>query len=334
MTKLVSIGYPETAAARDEWIRSRRPARRALAASRPYSLFVEDERAATGEVVSVATVFLTNRECPWRCLMCDLWQNTLTEEVPAGTIPAQIEFALEQLPTARQIKLYNSGSFFDPRAIPVSDHAHIVELVSGFERVIVESHPALVGKACFRFRDLLDKRRSGMRLEVAMGLETAHPLVLEKLNKRMTLEQFARAAGKLQQHDIDLRVFILVKPPFMEEDEALDWACRSLDFAFDRGATAVTLIPTRAGNGALEELAKTGGFSLPRLATVEAALHYGLSLAHGRVFVDLWHEEQRGVSKTLACPDCRERRIERLRAMNLCQTIMEQVSCATCGAKS
>jgi uncharacterized Fe-S cluster-containing MiaB family protein len=76
---------------------------------------------ASGAVVPVATIFLTNRECPWRCLMCDLWRNTLVDSVPAGAIPEQIEFALRQLPPARHIKLYNSGSFFDRRAIPPED---------------------------------------------------------------------------------------------------------------------------------------------------------------------------------------------------------------------
>ena len=64
----------------------------------------------------------------------------------------------------------------------------------GFERVIVECHPAFVSERCVAFRHLL-----GGRLEVAMGLETAHPEVLEKLNKRMTLEQFAAAASFLRE---------------------------------------------------------------------------------------------------------------------------------------
>jgi radical SAM enzyme (TIGR01210 family) len=314
--------YPGRHAERDEWIVARRSARRALDPFRPYDFFVEEERSATGEIVPVATVFLTNRECPWRCLMCDLWQNTLSESVPVGAIPAQIAYALERLPPGRQVKLYNSGSFFDPRAIPLQDHPRIAARVAGFERVIVESHPALLGDSCLRLRDLL----SG-RLEVAMGLETAHPQILERLNKRMTLEQFAKAAGKLRRHDIDLRVFILVKPPFMEERESLVWAQRSLEFAFDCGATVATLIPTRAGNGALDELASIGDFAPPSLATLEAAAACGLSLKRGRVFADTWDAH-----RSPACPACRTARIERLRAMNLSQTILAGVSCQSCGA--
>ena len=239
----------------DAWILRQRPARNQLDPLIPYAYFVEPECTADRSVASVATIFLTNRECPFRCLMCDLWRNTLTETVPAGAITAQIDYALGKLPPARQLKLYNSGSFFDPGAIPVAEYAAIAQRARAFERLIVENHPALVGDACLRFRDLL----SG-RFEIAMGLETVHPESMARLNKHMTLEQFSRAASFLRHNAIDLRVFILVQPPFVPATEALTWAARSLDFAMECGATAATLIPTRAGNGAMEALMASGEF--------------------------------------------------------------------------
>lgn len=316
--------YPERSRERDRWIVAQRPARNQLDPMRPYAFLVEDEVAESGEVVPVATIFLTNRECPWRCLMCDLWRNTLTEMVPCGAIPAQIGYALERLRSARHIKLYNSGSFFDPQAIPIDDYEPIAERVRFFERVIVESHPALVGAACLRFRDLL----SG-RLEVAMGLETVHPVVSAKLNKRVTPEQFADAAGVLRENGISLRVFILVKPPFLDEAEALYWAARSLDFAFDCGASVAALIPTRGGNGALEALAERGEFSPPKLATLEAAQAYGINLKRGRVLADLWDVEQLS-----GCTRCSSARIARLNEINLRQVIMPSIECQSCGGNS
>jgi radical SAM enzyme (TIGR01210 family) len=309
--------YPEQSSERDRWILARRGPRNQLDPRRPYGFLVEDERSESGEVVSVATIFLTNRECPWRCLMCDLWRNTLTVPVPAGAIPAQIDYALDRLPPARQIKLYNSGSFFDHRAIPPSDYEAIAARLRGFERVIVESHPALIDEDCLRFRDLLDGR-----LEVAMGLETVHPEVLPRLNKRMTADDLFRAATKLRHGGIALRVFILVKPPFLNETEALDWAARSLDFAFDCGAGVAVLIPTRFGNGAMEALESSGEFSPPLLATLEAVAAYGLELERGRVFADLWDLE-----RLADCPHCFPARAARLHTMNLRQTIMPPVSC-------
>jgi uncharacterized Fe-S cluster-containing MiaB family protein len=424
--------YPKNSPERDRWIVSRRLPRSPVDPFHPFAFLVEKERSDIGEIVSVATIFLTNRECPWKCLMCDLWKNTLTEMVPIGAIPAQIDFALaamersrtevpplspreervgrepergeflphillsptlssaeeereeqksdvartdrlEACPTARQIKLYNSGSFFDPNAIPVEDYGAIAERVRTFERVIVECHPALVNDRCLQFRDLLasdgafdnsaslrtkpattppfpspcplPKERGigspyweilsslegfpnlsdGSKLEVAMGLETANPEVLEKLNKRMTLELFSRAAEFLRANDIALRVFILVKPPFLDEAGGLYWAERSLDFAFKNGASVASLIPTRPGNGALDALTEQGLFSPPNLFTIERALDYGIGLNKGRVFVDLWDLE-----RFSDCPQCFPRRAGRLRQMNLKQEILPGIACGRC----
>jgi hypothetical protein len=279
---------------------------------RPWQFFAEEEPAADGGIVTVNTIFLTNRQCPWSCTMCDLWKNTLTETVPVGAIPAQIEYALARLPSAHAVKLYNSGSFFDPRAIPVKDHPAIARLLQPFERVIVECHPALIGKDCFRFRDSI-----AGTFEVAMGLETAHPEVLRKLNKGMTLDQFAAASSQLHAHSIDMRAFILVKPPFMEACEAVHWAERSLDFAFDCHATAASLIPTRGTNAP------------PHIEMLEASQEYGLRLAQGRVFADVWD-----LQEFSACSHCYAVRRERLGAMNRTQSVLPRVECRACGGRS
>jgi len=316
----LSSAYPETARARDRWILERRPPRRRVDPLRAYACFVEDETSETGETVAVATLFLTNRECPWRCLMCDLWRNTLPDTVARGAIAEQIRAGLASLPPARQVKLYNAGSFFDPRAIPQAGYEEIARLLHPFERVIVESHPALVGDAAWRFRDLL----SG-KLEVAMGLETIHPEVLPRLNKRMTLEDFRRAADALRAEGVALRVFLLAGLPFVGEAEGLSWTKASLEYAFDCGAGAAAIIPTRTGNGALEELEARGEFSQPRLETLEAAAAFGLGLRRGRVFADLWDLE-----RFRRCPSCFPARAERLRTMNLRQRVPPRIACDEC----
>jgi hypothetical protein len=331
----VSTAYPDSARERDQWILARRPARNPVDPGRPYAVVAEKERTESGEIIPVTTIFLTNRECPWHCLMCDLWKNTLAESVPPGAIPAQIDRALREqadadgdglspAPPSRHIKLYNSGSFFDPRAIPPDDYPAVAQQLQAFERVIVECHPALVNDPVLRFRDLLHGQ-----LEVAMGLETAHPGVLSRLNKRMTLEQFSRAAEFLREHDLALRVFILVKPPFLDDAEALHWAKRSLDFAFECGATVASLIPTRAGNGALEALAAQGQFAPPELVLLEEAADYGVTLRRGRVFADLWDLETFS-----RCASCFPERLARLERINLRQVVEPPIPCARCHSRS
>jgi uncharacterized Fe-S cluster-containing MiaB family protein len=112
--------------------------------------------------------------------------------------------------------------------------------------------------------------------------------VLPRLNKRMTQDDFATAVRALHARSITTRAFILVRPPFLTDEEGLEWTKRSLDYAFSLGVGCCSLIPTRAGNGALDELARQGLFAPPSLDALEAAMAYGLSLRAGRVFVDLW----------------------------------------------
>jgi radical SAM enzyme (TIGR01210 family) len=301
----------------DAEIVAARPPRNVVDPSRPYAFFVEPERTADGCVEDVATIFLTNRECPFKCLMCDLWKNTTEASLPPGAIPRQIDYALARLPPARHVKLYNSGNFFDRQAIPVEDHGAIIERVRGFRTVIVENHPRLCTRAVAQFRQELDSE-----LEVALGLETVHAEVLPRLNKRMTLDDFARAVEFLLESGIHVRSFILLKPPPLGEQAGIEWALRSLEYAFDLGVRCCAVIPTRSGNGIMENLQRNGLFSPPLLTSLERVLEAGIRLGRGRVFVDLWDARRSAV-----CDRCADARIERLQQMNLQQVALPEVSC-------
>jgi radical SAM enzyme (TIGR01210 family) len=285
--------YPLTFRERTRWILDRRQgiARDAdLSPQRVSHSLRETEPDGLGGFASILTLFLTNRECPWRCLMCDLWRHTLGHPIRPGDVLRQIDDALAADSASSPVrpdwlKLYNAGSFFDSGAIPREDLDGIARRASSFRRLVVECHPTLVGPRILPFRDALGCET---RLEVAMGLETAHPEVLERLNKGFGLPEFARACDFLKREGVDIRVFVLLRPPFMDEETGLDWAIRSTRHAFDCGADVVTLIPTRDGNGAMEALRASGDYAPPRISSLEAALRAGLGLRRGRVFADTW----------------------------------------------
>lgn len=305
----------------DQQIVDARGPKNVVSVQRPYHYLVEPERSAAGDIVDVATIFLTNRECPFRCLMCDLWQNTTDRTVPVGSIPEQIQYALQQLPPAQQIKLYNSGNFFDAQAIPPTDHVRIARLVRQFRNVIVENHPRLCGDRCVHFRDLCETE-----LEIAMGLETSHAPTLQMLNKQMTTADFDKACGFLTAAGIRVRTFILLRPPMTTEQEGIDRAIESVRFAFDCGVDCCAVIPTRPGNGMLDQLAVQGLFRRPKLTSMETVLEETLSWNRGRVFADLWDAHQ-----FADCAACVTERITRLNQMNLRQTLLPSVNCAVCG---
>ncbi|MEX1063200.1 MAG: hypothetical protein WEC12_06320 [Balneolaceae bacterium] len=295
-----------------------RPAKNATDPYRPYFFLHEREPAADGTVHAVNTIFLTNRECMFRCIMCDLWKNTLDGPTPRGAIPEQIRFALEQLPKAKTVKLYNNGNFFDRRAIPPGDYPDICDLLSDFRHVIVENHPRLCGEQILNFRDLLDGK-----LEVALGLETIHPEVLPRLNKKITLQNFSGAVRFLNNGNINSRAFVLLNPPYLTDPaENLHWCLRSVEFAFSRGVGACSIIPTRAGNGIMDQLQQEGLYEPPTLEALEEVFDRALNLKLGRVFADTW-----GLEAFSACNVCFRKREERLNRMNLEQKLLPRISC-------
>ena len=340
-------------------VRALRPLRPARDPWRPQGVTVELERGPSGELRPWATVFLTGAECPFTCVFCDLWRYTIDGPTPAGALPAQLSAALDQLPgllreagldRCDQLKLYNASNFFEPRAVPEADLEPIARLAGAFERVVVECHPRLVDGRVRRFADRLRGR-----LEVAMGLETAHPEALPRLGKQLTLEQFDRAAARLRADGVDLRSFVLVGVPFVPAEEQARWAAASVRHAVDAGARSVALIPVRGGNGELERLRRLGRFEPPDLALVEESLALSLeevsapgrgaapgredprhveSLAGGlealcdraAVQVDPWDIE-RVVS---ACRACRASRLEAIREMNRTGAA-RRTECDACG---
>jgi archaeosine synthase beta-subunit len=198
--------------------------------------------------------------------------------------------------------------------VPHQDVPRLAELARPFGAVTVESHASTIGPATLDFKALL----SG-RLEVAVGLETIHPMALEHLNKRMDLAGFDRAAEFLAAHDVDLRAFVLFGVPYVPVAESLEWTIRSVEYAVARGARRVAIIPVRGGNGEIERLQQLGHFTPPTLRELETALEQSLSRQpvgpSGQppiVTADLWD-----VERLPACDVCRAQRVARIRAMNL-----------------
>lgn len=278
----------------------------------------EREIQKSGHIEPVNTIFLTNKECPFTCLMCDLWKHTLDEPTPEGAIPAQIEYALTRLPNATVVKLYNSGNFFDGKAIPESDYSAIAELLSGYKHVIVENHPRLIGHLVDAFHCKLNGT-----LEIAMGLETIHPQVLPALNKNFSIDDFNKAASFFRKKDVEMRVFLLLNPPYLtDEKENHEWCMKSVEFAFDQGVNACTIIPTRDGNGIMQKLKADGDYVTPKLNALESVFADALSLNRGRVFCDTWD-----LGLFSECSGCFEARKDRLEKMNITQNVQPEITC-------
>lgn len=288
--------------------------------------------AVAPQRASVTSVFLTGAECAFRCTMCDLWKHTLDTPTPPGAIPTQIDIALQSdarnetcnAESPRWIKLYNSSNFFDPRCVPPEDWDAIAFRVADFDRVIVENHPRLIDSKVGMFAEKI-----GGKLEVAMGLETVYAASIKLLNKQMSLDDFERAARDLTNMSVDLRAFILLQPPGMPAEMAVDGVIDSLRFADHCGTRHASIIATRGGNGMMEHLSLNGTFKAPNAFSLERCFDRALISDLAMVItVDLWDfEKLAGL-----CESCVDLRRQRLLSMNLSQSILPpcELNCGCC----
>ena len=293
----------------------------------PYSVHgttIDAERRPDGKVERALTIFLAGAECPFTCSFCDLWKWTIDGPTPAGALPKQIEDVLNRLdaPHPDRLKLYNASNFFDTRAVPVTDLPTIAALTAPFAGVTVESHASTIGPHVAAFA-----HQVAGRLEVAIGLETIHPLAATQLNKRLELGRFDRAAGFLAEQGIDLRVFVLLGAPHVPIDESVAWTVRTVAYAVERGAAVVSIIPVRGGNGEMERLAALGAFTPPTLSQLEDALDACIGQASTVVTADLWD-----VDKIATCDVCRAARVDRLARLNGTGRAEPRIACSPCGA--
>lgn len=271
-----------------------------------------------------STVFLTGKECPFRCLMCDLWKYTLDGPTPEGAIVAQLQQAIEQIDHRDCIKLYNASNFFDAQAVPRSDHERLIELLKPFKCVVVENHPKLTNRSLIDFAEQMDGR-----LQVAMGLETANPAILKSLNKRMCLDDFTRACDFLLNANIGIRTFVVYQLPGVCPAEAQADAVESVTFAYSAGADYCSLIPLRKGNGAIDHLIEIGEAELPRLNDFLTAATACLEIANQNqrsLLVDLWDLEQLST-----CETCFHKNLVAWANANQEQRIPNSSICPDCG---
>jgi archaeosine synthase beta-subunit len=168
-------------------------------------------------------LILRTRGCSWaRCSMCGYHGESAA--ATADDLLHQFETALLRRRGEKIAKVYTSGSFLDDREVPPDLRRRLLSDLSGaFRRVVVESRPEFVNGAAVK-----DALSACPGLEIAMGLESASQRVLEhSVRKGFSFSDFERKAALVRQNGGRVRAYLLLKPPFLNEREALEDAVES-----------------------------------------------------------------------------------------------------------
>ncbi|HEY9246245.1 MAG TPA: archaeosine biosynthesis radical SAM protein RaSEA [Candidatus Methanoperedens sp.] len=203
------------------------------------------------------------------------------------------------------IFLYSNGSFFDPKEIPLDSQKKMLEFLvaSGARQIVVETRPDFVNEE--NLNRLLETVPA-KHLKVGLGFDTYNDDVRDVcLNKGYTREQYDNATRILNKYHIPFESRIIIKPPFLTEAEAVEEAIISIEYAFKKGSSEVSLEPIALQDYTLQDyLARKKSFRVPWLWSVISILkethHMGTVLVGGEVFLPLPKETSHNCSMCTA----------------------------------
>ncbi len=181
------------------------------------------------EVLNSLTVIFRTGGCAWdRCTMCgyrhERYHGLSGSDLTARLL-SQIAWVMAAFDKDRyqMVKIFTSGSFFDPDEVPEPARLAAAEAFSG-KVIIAETRPEYVDAE--RLGAVLEAADTGAwdrPLYVAMGLETTNDQIREKcINKGFTFEDFKHAAAVSHQSGAGVKAYLLMKPLFLTEREALE----------------------------------------------------------------------------------------------------------------
>jgi len=188
-----------------------------------------------GQVLDTLTIIFRSGGCSWnRCRMCgyrhERYPDLPSDEL-ADRLIRQVRWVKENFRDEdyQVLKIFTSGSFFDPDEVPPAARRAVAEAFRG-KMVIAETRPEYVERlALEEFREEIDTGDWARALTVAVGLETTNDAIREKsIDKGFTYADFLGAAGIAHEAGAGVKAYLLMKPPFLTEREARDDMVRSI----------------------------------------------------------------------------------------------------------
>jgi archaeosine synthase beta-subunit len=193
-----------------------------------------EKDALNSKIVDAYVIILRTRGCSWAlssgCTMCGYFNDSMLAPVSENDLMVQFEKAMETYKGEKIVKIFTSGSFLDPQEIPVAVQQRVLTvLFERSEKVSVESRPEYVTEKRVQH---IQKVIQPKTFEIGIGLETSNDLVREKaINKGFTFLQYKKAAQLLKHHQMSVKTYVLLKPPFLTEKDALNDSIRTAHVA-------------------------------------------------------------------------------------------------------
>ena len=292
--------------------------------AKPTRVWIDEDRTPGGVYDSLTIILNTGG-----CTMC----GYVAESVDGGAVAhedllAQIEAAKAHerehaADPCGLVKIYTSGSFLDEREVGPETRRAIAAAFADRDRILVESLPDFVDAPKLR-----DFTGHGLDTDIAVGLETATDRVRHDcVNKYFDFEEFVAAAETADAVGAGVKAYLLMKPPFIAESEAVTDMIRSIRRCADHAHT-VSMNPCNVQEYTMvEDLHRAGGYRPPWLWSVAHVLSETADADAIVVSDPVGHGSDRGPHNCGECDDAVQNAIKDF-DLRGDPSVFEQVSCA------
>jgi len=238
---------------------------------KPIATWIEKDRLI--DKPGDALVIIVNSiGCSWGlgtyggCSMCG-YSNETSEGITTEQLIAQVESALanQSNKSYQSIKLFNSGSFLDEKEIPKQAQEEIMRLFSRQEQVseiVIETRPEYVSSE--KLKRLTKILGATKKLELGIGLESSNDFIrINNINKGFTFKDFKQAVDITLKENVRVKSYLLMKPPFLTETEAMNDTIESAIEVIKIGSRSISINPLNVQNGTLVYDLWKGGIYRP-----------------------------------------------------------------------
>lgn len=230
-----------------------------------------------GKPIATLTVIFQTTGCRWNnCTMCGYVYDSSRNAPSHDDLMKQFEHAMSRCRDEEfVVKIFTSGSFLDDGEIPAPTRIEMLSRLGAdarVKKVIAETRPEYVTQE----KVSECTAALGKRFEVAVGLETSNDTIRKDcINKGFTFEDFVRASESAEKKNATVKAYLLLKPPFISEGDAVKDILQSInDAAEHAGTISVNLCNVQKGT-LMDEMFERGDYRPPWLWSAVEVLKLG-----------------------------------------------------------
>ncbi|MFX1571919.1 MAG: archaeosine biosynthesis radical SAM protein RaSEA [Promethearchaeota archaeon] len=234
--------------------------------SQPVAFWIKKDRLIN-EIGKQFTIILRTKGCSWSlsktggCTMCGYINDANIDDIEQSQVINQFIYAINSKMSEIEedhdkfiLKIFNSGSFFDEKEISEVVRRTIYEKIAGIKSI---KEVVLESRLEYITTEILSEIREFLKdkyVEIAIGLETVNDYIRNNyINKGFLYENFKEVCNECKGFDIGIKAYLLFKPPFLNEQAAIDDCVNSIRNLIEQDINTISINPLNIQKGTLVE---------------------------------------------------------------------------------